>query len=68
MSSGSGRIAILVGLWLWKECVSCRLSVNLERASKLTCSKSPHNIWCCSSNKQCRSSKLECQKVCINGR
>ncbi|CAN6814892.1 unnamed protein product [Brassica oleracea] len=53
---------ILVSFASFHECV------NLERASKLTCSKSPHNIWCCSSNKQCRSSKLECQKVCINGR
>ncbi|CAN7023059.1 unnamed protein product [Brassica rapa subsp. trilocularis] len=40
---------------------------NLEKASKPTCSN-PHLLWCCSSNKQCRSSKLECKKVCIKGR
>ncbi|KAL0796005.1 hypothetical protein Bca101_067382 [Brassica carinata] len=38
---------------------------NLEKKPKGTCSKTPKNVWCCSSTTHCRSTKAECDKICI---
>ncbi|KAL0722352.1 hypothetical protein Bca4012_036951 [Brassica carinata] len=50
---------VLVFLASFHECA------NLEKGSIPTCSKTPKNLWCCSSNKSCRNTQAECQKFCI---